>query len=38
MLQSTIALKARQIFVGDYGCPIVWAELENKGLIPRDLP
>lgn len=28
----TVALKSRQIFVGKYGCAIVWAEVENRFL------
>lgn len=38
MLKMVLALKARQIFVGEYGYTAVWAELENTDLIPRHLP
>lgn len=37
MLEMIVALQARQLSVGEYGCTIVWAELKNIDLIPRHL-
>lgn len=37
MLEMIVARKATQMSVGEYGCTIVWAELENTDLILRHL-